>query len=123
MALFPKLTYTKPININSRVSAKNKCSCDYLIIKNICASTLKIKSCFYWLQKMVCQKMYGQKTSKSKQVVVATLKKGFCLVARLTCFADPLKISLKSLREVLPHSQFPKGFPPFHTGSLVAKLP
>ena len=123
MAFFPRLAYTKPININSRVCAKNKCSCVYLIIKNICASALNIKSSFRWLQKTVCHKMYGQKTSKSKQRVVATLNQCFCHVGRLTCFADPLKISLKGLGKVLPHSQFPKGFPPFHTGPLVAKLP
>ena len=41
----------------------------------------------------------------------------------LTCFTNPLKISLKGFTEVFSHPEFSEGFSSFHSGSLIAKFP
>ena len=41
---------------------------------------------------------------------------------QLTCFADPLEVSLKGFGEVFSHSKFSKRFPSLHSRSFIAEL-
>ena len=40
----------------------------------------------------------------------------------ITCFADPLEVSLKGFGEVFSHSKFSKRFPSLHSRSFIAEL-